>query len=75
MFQELIQNFDVSECIDEGKEIKFCDLLDDLKEYGYPIEKNLVYYYSPGSEMYVYCGFDPLPDYINIPKEDYFNYK
>ena len=75
IFQELIKNFDVSNYINEVKDIKLTDLLEGFKEQDFPIDKNLIYYYSPDGEVYIYCGIDPIPEYIIIPKEDYFDHK
>ena len=32
----------------------------------------MISYWSSSSEMYVFCGYDPVPKYIAIPLEDFF---
>lgn len=45
-----------------------------LKKIGFPIDQNMVHYWCPDGEMFVYCGTDPLPEDITIPIEDYSNF-
>jgi len=45
-----------------------------LKKIGFPIDQNMVHYWCPDAEMFVYCGTDPLPEDITIPIEDYSNF-
>ena len=39
---------------------------------GFLVENCMISYWSPSSEMYVFCGYDPVPKYIGIPFEDFF---
>ncbi len=69
----MIPKFDVSEFINEKKEINLGELLQSLKDINFPIEGNMIYYFSPEAEMYLYCGYDPISEDILIPKEDYLD--
>ncbi len=62
----------MSEFINEERDIVFCDLLFKLKQMGFPIEGTLISYWLVEEEVYVYCGVDPLPDEIKIPKDDFY---
>jgi len=46
------------------------DLIKKLKETGFPLDKNMISYYSPVQDMSVYCGNDPLPTSIVIPAKE-----
>ncbi len=73
-FTEMIPKFDVSRFINDQKEIVLTEMLSALKELGFPIEGNMIYYYSPDAEMFVYCGTDVIQEEVTIPKEDYFEH-
>ncbi|KAL4493620.1 hypothetical protein ABPG72_004113 [Tetrahymena utriculariae] len=71
---ELIPDYDISQFLNSNNEIILGDLISSLKETGFPIDQNMVHYWCPEAEMFIYCGFDPLPEDITIPLEDYSNY-
>lgn len=39
---------------------------------GFPIENSQIYYYCQSSDMFVYCGYFPIPKYTRIYSEDFF---
>jgi hypothetical protein len=55
----------------KGGELNFSRLVQSIKDLGFDLENNLISYWSPTSEMYVFCGKDPLAPRITIAKEDY----
>jgi len=54
----------------QSGDIILAQLISHLKEMGFPLEKNVVSYYSQGSDLYVYSGIDPLPVSALIPASD-----
>jgi len=54
----------------EDGSIDFCELLKVLKAMSFPIEKNIISYYSYTSDMYVHCGNDPIPSNSYIPARE-----
>lgn len=68
---ELIPDFDVGPFINSNKELSLGELISALKKIGFPIGKNMVHYWCPEAEMFIYCGTDPLSEDITIPIEDY----
>lgn len=54
-------------------DIDLCDLLRSLKGMAFPIERNVISYYSYPNDMYIYCGNDPLPAGSTIPASEIFN--
>jgi len=54
----------------EDGSIDFCELLKVLKAMSFPIEKNIISYYSYTSDMYVHCGNDPIPANSYIPSRE-----
>lgn len=67
----MIPDFDIGPCINANNEISLGDLIQSLKKTGFPIDQNMVYYWCPDAEMFIYCGSDPLPEDITIPIDDY----
>lgn len=53
--------------INENGDIQLSSLVDTLKAMKFPIDSSMLFYYSPTTGMYVYCGNDPLPTHIMIP--------
>ena len=39
---------------------------------GFPIDSTLISYYSPTSEMYVFCGYVPIPKSTIIYYDDFY---
>jgi len=66
--KEFIRGTKVSMREDGG--IDFCELLKTLKSMSFPIEKNIISYYSYTSDMYVHCGNDPIPANSYIPARE-----
>lgn len=54
----------------QNGDIDLYQLLEYLKKMGFPIEGNIVSYYSYMSDMYVYCGNDPIPPTCFIPASE-----
>jgi len=63
--KEFIPNVRV--LVRENGDVDFCELLKTLKTMCFPIENNMISYYSYSSDMYVYCGNDPVPPNSYIP--------
>lgn len=57
--------------INKNKEIDFSKLVQEIKEMGFDLDNNLISYWSQSSQMYVFCGREPLPQRITILNEDY----
>lgn len=68
---ELIPDFDIGAFININHEIILGELITALKKIGFPIDSNMVHYWCPDAEMFIYCGTDPLPEDITIPVDDY----
>ncbi|EGR33086.1 hypothetical protein IMG5_062080 [Ichthyophthirius multifiliis] len=71
---ELIPQFNIDNFINDNNEIQLCQLINQLKQMGFPINKNMIYYFCQDAQIFINCGFDPLPDNITIPQEDYKNF-
>jgi hypothetical protein len=54
----------------QSGDIILSHLTSHLKEMGFPLEKNVISYYSQGPDIYVYSGIDPLPISALIPASD-----
>lgn len=54
-------------------DIDLSDLLRNLKGMAFPIERNVISYYSYANDMYIYCGNDPLPANSTIPVSEIYN--
>lgn len=63
--KEFVQNIKVVR--NAQGDIDLCDLLRTLKGMAFPIERNVISYYSYTNDMYVYCGNDPVPPNSYIP--------
>jgi len=37
---------------------------------GLPTEKNMIYYFSPSQDLYVYAGKGPLVEGSSVPEKD-----
>ncbi|CAG9317464.1 unnamed protein product [Blepharisma stoltei] len=48
-------------------EVNLSAIITYLKNEGYPIDKSMIWYYSPTAKLNVYCGTDPIPPSISIP--------
>jgi hypothetical protein len=66
--KEFLQNIRVIR--NSSGDIDLCDLLRTLKGMTFPIERNVISYYSYSTDMYVYCGNDPIPQNSTIPALD-----
>lgn len=53
-------------------ELNFSQLIQNIKDIGFDLDNHLISYWSPTSEMNVFCGKDPLAPRITISKEDYY---
>lgn len=42
-----------------------------LKKKGFNIAEQMIFFYSYGEAMYIYCGKDPVPRPLNIPASSY----
>jgi len=69
--KEFIPNVRV--LVRENGDVDFCELLRTLKAMCFPIERNMISYYSYSSDMYVYCGNDPVPPNSFIPVREISN--
>jgi hypothetical protein len=45
-------------------------LIQTLKGMDYPVEMNMIFYYSQTSDMYIYCGKEPLQINTTIPAHE-----
>ena len=54
----------------ENEDIDLAKLVQSLKNTGFPVDGNIVSYYSYMSDMYVYCGSDPIPAESSIPSSE-----
>lgn len=63
--KELIPNVRV--LMKENNDIDLADLVKSLSFMGFPVERNMISYYSYTSDLFVYCGKDPLPEYTVLP--------
>lgn len=70
----MIPNFDIGPFINNKNEIAFGELIAAIKKIGFPINSNMVHYWCPEADMFIYCGMDPLPENIMIPAEDYLDF-
>lgn len=52
-------------------ELNFSQFIQSIKDIGFDLDNHLISYWSPTSEMNVFCGKDPLAPRITIAKEDY----
>ena len=52
-------------------DLNFSQLIQSIKEIGFDLDNHLISYWSPTSEMNVFCGKDPLAPRITVSKEDY----
>jgi hypothetical protein len=44
-----------------------------LKQMDYPVDMNMIFYYSPNTDMYVYCGKEPLHQNTFLPSQEIAN--
>ncbi len=51
-------------------DIDLCDLIQSLKGLAFPVARNVISYFSYSTDMYVYCGNDPIAQGSVIPAED-----
>jgi len=51
-------------------DIKLVSIIKDLKTTGLMNGRSMLYYFSHASDMYVYCGTEPLPINMVIPGDD-----
>ena len=56
--------------IKDNNDIDLYDLLKSLRSLGFPIDKNMISYYSYVNDLYVYCGNDPLQPGTVIPSRE-----
>jgi hypothetical protein len=66
--KEYIPN--VKTLVKENGDVDFCELIRSLKSMSFPIDRNMISYYSSTSDMYVYCGNDPIPLNSFIPARE-----
>jgi hypothetical protein len=45
-------------------------LVQNLKQMDYPLDMNMIFYYSPITDMYIYCGKEPLHHNTFVPAQD-----
>lgn len=38
---------------------------------GFPIDNNMIFYYNQESDLYIFCGYDPIPPFITIALEEF----
>jgi len=69
--REMLQKVAVS--VTTKGEIILQDLLAKLKSLGFPLDIHMISYYSDVCQMFVYCGNEPLPRHLVIPKDEYIN--
>ena len=62
--KEVILNYELR--FKEGKALSVCDIVQDIKKYGFPIENSFISYYNPLFQSYVNCGLDPLTQNIKL---------
>lgn len=48
-------------------------LIQTLKLMDYPVDMNMIFYYSHATEMYIYCGKEPLHPNTIIPAHEIVN--
>lgn len=53
-------------------DVDLCDIMKTLKGMAFPIERNVVSYYSYTNDMYVYCGNDPIQPNSFIPANEVY---
>lgn len=63
--RELIPNVRV--LMKENNDIDLVDLIKSLSFMGFPVDGNMISYYSYTSDLYVFCGRDPLPEHSVLP--------
>jgi len=51
-------------------DIMISQLISYLKGVGFPLDKNIVSYYRPSNDMFVYSGIDPVPPGAVIPGDE-----
>lgn len=71
--REKIPNIAVT--LTSQQEINLFELLNYIKTLGFPIDGNMISYYSATSEMFVYCGNDPIPKRTFVPVVDLENHR
>jgi len=54
-------------------DVDLCDLIQSLKGLAFPVARNVISYFSYSTDMYVYCGNDPIAQGSVIPAEDVSN--
>ena len=65
---EIIRNLKVP--ILETNEIQLHEVIVLIKQIGYTLDNTIVYFYSHDMDAWLYCGFDPLPKHIYVPKHE-----
>jgi hypothetical protein len=66
--KEFIPNVRVA--LKDNGDLDLCELLKSLKAMTFPVERNMISYYSYSGDMYVYCGNDPIPPNSVIPARE-----
>ncbi len=66
--KELIQNLPVK--LQANGDVDLYSVLDAIKQMHFPVEQSMVYYYSPSSDLYVFCGNEPVARGTVIPKTE-----
>jgi len=73
MIKETVQNISVK--ITSNGDVVLHDLIAKLKTLGFQLDRSMISYYCAELLTYFYCGIDPLPRNLVIPKVEYSNLK
>lgn len=66
--KELISN--IKDTFRPNGDLDLTKLIQSLKMMDYPVDMNMIFYYSMSSEMYIYCGKEPLQANTIIPAHE-----
>ncbi len=67
----MVPELDVT--LNANKELNLSKLLKKLKDMGFRVENHMISYWSASTEGYIFCGYEPLPLYVYVPPEDFYN--
>jgi hypothetical protein len=54
----------------QNGDLDLTKLVQTLKMMDYPLDMNMIFFYSPNTEMYIYCGKEPLHHMTFVPAQD-----
>jgi hypothetical protein len=54
----------------QNGDLDLTKLVQNLKQMDYPLDMNMIFYYSPNTDMYIYCGKEPLHHNTFVPSQE-----